>query len=140
MYNFRKGAIGALTKALRFVADRVIAAGPLAPPSVVVMTLDFPSDPVVTSLFHTLNTLGVHLVIGAGNKNVAVAQDRAASSSDALIVVGASTPDDQKCSFSNYGPLVTIFGPGADITSASSRHDQVCQITSSHAYLPIDFH
>ncbi|CAG8586670.1 6486_t:CDS:2 [Paraglomus brasilianum] len=62
-------------------------------------------------------TLGVHFVVAAGNSN-GDACDESPAAAEKAITVGASTFDDMRAPFSNYGPCVDIFAPGKDILSA----------------------
>ncbi|KAG5459251.1 MAG: serine protease 1 [Olpidium bornovanus] len=59
---------------------------------------------------------GVHFAVAAGNDNQDACNYSPAASKNAL-TVGASTVEDQRASFSNYGRCVDIFAPGKDITS-----------------------
>lgn len=65
---------------------------------------------------------GVPFVVAAGNGNRAGRQDDACKYSPArvaeAITIGATTSSDAKTSWSNYGPCVDLFAPGASITSA----------------------
>jgi len=59
---------------------------------------------------------GIHFAVAAGNDN-ADACDYSPASAEQVITVGASTIDDERAYFSNYGKCVNIFAPGKDITS-----------------------
>jgi subtilisin family serine protease len=60
---------------------------------------------------------GVTYAIAAGNSNVNANTSSPARVAEA-ITVGASTINDAKASFSNFGSVVDIFAPGQSITSA----------------------
>lgn len=66
---------------------------------------------------------GVTVVVAAGNEN-----DDACKYSPAFvpaaISTGATTPQDSRASFSNYGSCVDIWAPGEDILSAGVRSDR----------------
>lgn len=60
---------------------------------------------------------GITMVVAAGNSN-ANACSYSPSSEPSAITVGATTRDDARASYSNYGTCVDIFAPGSSITSA----------------------
>ena len=62
---------------------------------------------------------GVTMVVAAGNSN-ADACNYSPSGERSAITVGATTLDDIRASYSNYGSCVDIFAPGSNITSAWS--------------------
>ncbi|PFH59488.1 hypothetical protein XA68_12275 [Ophiocordyceps unilateralis] len=59
---------------------------------------------------------GVFLSVAAGNDN-RDASGYSPASEPSVCTVGASTIDDQRSSFSNYGRVVDIFAPGSNILS-----------------------
>ncbi|EFR04333.1 proteinase R [Nannizzia gypsea CBS 118893] len=60
---------------------------------------------------------GVFLAVAAGNDNVDAAMASPASE-PSICTVAASTEQDGKASFSNYGQVVDVYAPGDGITSA----------------------
>jgi cerevisin len=62
---------------------------------------------------------GIHFAVAAGNDNQdACNSSPAAASQDSnAISVGASTIEDARASFSNFGDCATVFAPGEDVTS-----------------------
>lgn len=60
---------------------------------------------------------GVFVAVAAGNDGVD-ARNSSPSSATAVCTVGATDINDNRASFSNYGPVVDIFGPGVNILSA----------------------
>lgn len=60
---------------------------------------------------------GVTVVVAAGNDNDDASNYSPASEATA-ITVGAIDADDNRASFSNYGSLVDVFGPGVNILSS----------------------
>ena len=62
---------------------------------------------------------GVTYAIAAGNSNTN-ANTSSPARVAAAITVGASTTNDARSSFSNFGSVVDIFAPGSSITSAWS--------------------
>ena len=65
---------------------------------------------------------GVTMVVAAGNDNVNACNGSPNRVAEAL-TVGATTRQDQRSSFSNYGACVDLFAPGSDITSAWYQSD-----------------
>lgn len=59
---------------------------------------------------------GVFLAVAAGNENQD-ANNVSPASEQSACTVGASTAQDARASFSNYGSVVDIFAPGANILS-----------------------
>jgi subtilisin family serine protease len=60
---------------------------------------------------------GITYVVAAGNSNADACRFSPASAPDA-ITVGASTPNDARASFSNWGSCLDVFAPGSSITAA----------------------
>lgn len=60
---------------------------------------------------------GVTMVVAAGNSN-ADACNYSPAGEPSAITVGATTIDDWRASYSNYGSCLDIFAPGSSITSA----------------------
>jgi subtilisin family serine protease len=61
---------------------------------------------------------GVPYVVAAGNE-AASACGSSPGRVSAAITIGATTPTDQRASFSNYGPCVDLFAPGVNIRSGT---------------------
>ncbi|RKP09667.1 peptidase S8/S53 domain-containing protein, partial [Thamnocephalis sphaerospora] len=59
---------------------------------------------------------GVHFAVAAGNDNRDACDYSPASAKNA-VTVGASTIEDERAWFSNYGKCTDVFAPGKDITS-----------------------
>src|SRR5262249_37712654 len=74
-----------------------------------------------TAVQNSINS-GVTYAIAAGNSNTNAANSSPARVS-AAITVGASTINDARASFSNFGSVVDIFAPGQNITSAWATSD-----------------
>ncbi|RKP08113.1 peptidase S8/S53 domain-containing protein, partial [Thamnocephalis sphaerospora] len=70
---------------------------------------------------------GIVVVVAAGNGNENLvpqnACDYSPSSSEHVITVGATDPNDKFASFSNYGRCVSIMAPGIQVTSLSSANN-----------------
>lgn len=65
---------------------------------------------------------GLNVVVSAGN-DMSDACYKSPASATKAITVGASTPSDNKATYSNYGPCVNIFAPGSDIAGAWMTSD-----------------
>lgn len=63
---------------------------------------------------------GVFVSVAAGGSNTD-AQNTSPASEPTVCTVGASTERDERASYSNYGPVVDIFAPGANILSTWLR-------------------
>lgn len=61
--------------------------------------------------------LGLQMAIAAGNSN-GNACSHSPAAADPVVTVGATTIEDTRASFSNYGKCVDIFAPGHQITAA----------------------
>jgi subtilisin family serine protease len=86
-------------------------------PAVVNMSLGGgSSDALDDAIRHSIQA-GVVYVVAAGNQDQPAINYSPARVQEA-ITVGATTSTDARASFSNYGPSVDIFAPGAAITSA----------------------
>lgn len=59
---------------------------------------------------------GMHVVVAAGNDNRDACEESPAGA-ELVITVGASTIDDRKAEFSNWGPCVDVFAPGEGVIS-----------------------
>ncbi|TFK21493.1 serine protease [Coprinopsis marcescibilis] len=86
-------------------------------PSVVSMSLGGGAATAVDSAVASLTAAGVHVVVAAGNSNTDAASTSPARAPSA-ITVGASTIADARSSFSNYGAVVDVFGPGTNVISS----------------------
>ena len=77
----------------------------------------------------------IKVVAAAGNNNGGSACAYSPSSAPSALVVGASTSTDALATFSNVGPCVFTFAPGADIVSAwpTSNTDEATMSGTSMA-------
>lgn len=104
-------------------------------PAVVNMSLGGDASSALDAEVDNLVANGLTVVVAAGNSNQDACRTSPARVSGAL-TVGASTADDQRASFSNYGGCIDIFAPGENILSAwlgSSTATAVASGTSSAA-------
>lgn len=88
-----------------------------ARPAVANMSLGGGASSAVNAAVAGAVSAGVTMVVAAGNSN-ADACNYSPAGEPSAITVGASTRDDVRASYSNYGSCVDIFAPGSDITSA----------------------
>lgn len=72
---------------------------------------------------------GLTYVVAAGNQDDNAANYSPSSVAQA-IVVGGTTMLDRRQAASNWGPLVDLFAPGEDITSASPYDDSILDVNS----------
>lgn len=90
------------------------------PPGLINMSIGGPKSPVVDEAVNHAISLGIPVVVAAGNSN----SDACLSSPSGVklaVVVGAINSKNQRASFSNYGECVNIFAPGEHILVASSE-------------------
>ena len=83
------------------------------------MSLGGPNSAARSTAISRLANSGVLVVAAAGNENQNACNVWPASSSLTL-TVGATDRNDNRASFSNFGPCVDVFSPGVQIPSASS--------------------
>ena len=93
-----------------------------ASPAVANMSLGGGVSTALDSAVRNSIASGVTYAIAAGNANLNAANASPARVAEA-ITVGASTINDAKASFSNFGSVVDIFAPGASILSAWRTSD-----------------
>ncbi|KAF8713361.1 Peptidase inhibitor I9, partial [Rhizoctonia solani] len=91
-------------------------------PSVISISIGSPGDAAVDAAVTRAVALGVHVVVAAGNSN-RDAKDFSPARVPDVITVGATNIQDGRWVTSasvgsNYGPIVDVFAPGQDITSA----------------------
>ncbi len=79
------------------------------------------SSALDTAVVNAVNA-GVTMVVAAGNDNTNACNGSPNRVPEAL-TVGATTRQDQRSSFSNFGACVDLFAPGSDITSAWYQSD-----------------
>ncbi|MFJ8431106.1 S8 family peptidase [Kitasatospora sp. NPDC094019] len=86
-------------------------------PAVVNMSLGSDPDPALDAAVAGSIATGLTYTVAAGNQSVDASEHSPARVPSA-ITVGATDRSDVQASFSNYGPLVDLWAPGVDITSA----------------------
>ena len=72
---------------------------------------------------------GLHVAVAAGNDNKDACNYSPAAAEKA-ITVGASTLQDARAYFSNFGKCVDVFGPGLSIKSTWNTHNTSTNIIS----------
>jgi subtilisin family serine protease len=87
-------------------------------PAVANMSLRFqPVSPAMVQAVEDASDLGIVFAVSAGNFSGDACTQSPANAPSAL-TTGASTINDAKADFSNFGSCVDIFAPGENITSA----------------------
>lgn len=98
-------------------------------PSVVNLSLGAEASPALDAAVTRLWQSGVVVIASAGN-NASDACTQSPAHAAKVIAVGASTPDDRRAPFSNFGPCVKVYAPGDRIESASAQGDQATSVMS----------
>lgn len=98
---------------LNWVASQAKASGR---PSIVSMSLGGSASSSLDSAVATLTSAGIHVVVAAGNDN-ANAQNTSPARAPSAITVGASTVNDERAYYSNYGSVIDVFAPGTAVIS-----------------------
>jgi subtilisin family serine protease len=137
------GTIWGVAKSVSLIAVRVLDCSGSGSWSGVIAGMDYvtaqkqanPTIPMVANLSlgggantsvddatQRMISAGVATAVAAGNGNMGGRQQDACKYSPARVpdamTIGATTKTDAKTSWSNYGPCVDFFAPGASITSA----------------------
>ena len=97
--------------------DWTIAHHQAGTPAVANMSLGGGASSSINSAVARAIADGITYVVAAGNSNDDACRYSPASA-PAAITVGASTPNDARASFSNWGRCLDVFAPGTSITSA----------------------
>ncbi|EGD86731.1 subtilisin-like protease 6 [Trichophyton rubrum D6] len=84
--------------------------------SVMNMSLGGPRSEASNQAAKAISDAGIFMAVAAGNENMD-AQHSSPASEPSVCTVAASTKDDGKADFSNYGAVVDVYAPGKDITS-----------------------
>lgn len=107
------GSFSGVLKGLEFVAN---SAKTSKRPSIINMSLGGPKSSATDRAIANLEAAGVSVVVAAGNEN-ADACNVSPASNVLAVSVGATTKQNTKAGFSNWGKCVTILAPGAQILS-----------------------
>ncbi|GLB43175.1 putative peptidase S8 family protein [Lyophyllum shimeji] len=99
---------------LNWVANAVVAS---RRPSIVNMSIEGPASQALDDTVTALVNKGIHVCVAAGNHNTD-AKDTSPARAPGANTVAASTIDDWKASFSNFGAVVNFWAPGQQVLSA----------------------
>jgi subtilisin family serine protease len=97
--------------------DWTIAHHPAGVPAVANMSLGGSFSSALNSAVARATADGIVYVVAAGNSNADACRASPASAASA-ITVGATSSNDARASFSNWGRCLDVFAPGVSITSA----------------------
>lgn len=117
------GSISSVVRGVEWVTANHVA------PAVANMSLGGGASQAIDDAVRASIQSGVTYVVAAGNEN----RDACLGSPARLplaITVGATTSQDARSSFSNYGSCVDIFAPGSDIASAWYNSNTATQTIS----------
>ncbi len=98
-------------------------------PSVANMSLGGLADQTIDDAVDRSVASGVTYVVAAGNSQADACRYSPARDAQA-ITVGATTIQDGRAYFSNYGNCIDVFAPGLNITSAWNTADDASQVLS----------
>lgn len=105
------GTFSGVISGIQWVATNAV------PNSVLTMSLGGGFSSSVNSAVASAVNAGVTVVVAAGNSN-ADASGYSPASEPSAITVAASDSTDVRASFSNYGSLIDVFGPGVNVLSS----------------------
>ncbi|KAH6663220.1 putative cuticle-degrading protease [Halenospora varia] len=105
------GTFSGVISGIQWVATNAV------PNSVLTMSLGGGFSSAVNSAVASAVNAGVTVVVAAGNSN-ADASGYSPASEPSAITVAASDSTDVRASFSNYGSLIDVFGPGVNVLSS----------------------
>ncbi|MFJ9678598.1 S8 family serine peptidase [Streptomyces sp. NPDC101194] len=98
-------------------------------PAVANMSLGGGADSVLDAAVRKSIASGITYAVAAGNESTDASTKSPARVTEA-ITVGSTTSTDARSSFSNYGSVLDIFGPGSSITSAWNSSDSATSTIS----------
>jgi len=85
------------------------------------MSLGGGQSSAINNAIEALVQAGVVPVVAAGNEAQDAGNTSPASSPDAITVGALDATTDQRASFSNFGQVVDIYGPGVDVLSVGIK-------------------
>ncbi|KAI1748351.1 subtilase [Xylaria castorea] len=88
------------------------------------MSLGGGQSKAINNAIQAIADAGVVPVVAAGNEAQDAANTSPASAPDAITVGALDAATDQRASFSNFGTVVDIYGPGVDVLSVGIKNDQ----------------
>ncbi|KAI1077605.1 subtilisin-like protein [Whalleya microplaca] len=98
--------------------------------SVMNMSLGGPASKAVNNAIERLFSNGVVPVVAAGNEAQDAANVSPASSPNAITVGAIDQATDAQASFSNFGKIVDVFGPGVDVESVGITSNSASETLS----------
>jgi subtilisin family serine protease len=124
------GTTNGLIEGIDHVIQKKLSQGNSAPPTWVVnISIGTKFSVALNSAIDRLVDAGCVVAVAAGNQATDACQ-KSPSSAGRAITVAATTKQDARSDYSNYGSCVDIFAPGSSITSADSGSDSATDITS----------
>ncbi|PHH52830.1 Subtilisin-like protease 2 [Ceratocystis fimbriata CBS 114723] len=94
------------------------------------MSLGGTFSQAMNDAIEALRVAGVVPVVAAGNEGVDAKNSSPASAPSAITVGAIDATDDTIASFSNFGSVLDIFGPGVNVTSCGIKSDTDTQTLS----------
>lgn len=116
------GTNSGVIRGMQFVANDARAKG-LSGKAVMNMSLGGSFSRAVNSAINQIEAAGVVPVVAAGNENQDTANTSPGSAEAAITVGAIDQTNDERASFSNFGPLVDIFAPGVRVQSVGITSD-----------------
>ncbi|KAK9493396.1 peptidase S8/S53 domain-containing protein [Lipomyces doorenjongii] len=113
------GSASTIISGLQYVADQHADNGG---PSVINMSLGGSFSQSLNSAVRNAISQGIHVVTAAGNNRGGNACNISPASDPSVMTVAASDEQDRVAAFSNVGPCVDVFAPGANIRSSWITH------------------
>lgn len=111
------GSFANIIQGLEFVGTDVKAKG-LVGRAVVSMSLGGSASSALNAAVASLVKSGVIVVVAAGNSNADAADTSPASEPSAITVGAIDSSNDERASFSNFGPALAVFAPGVNVLSS----------------------
>lgn len=124
--NDGSGLLATVIKGMQWALDRTKSTGRR---SVFNFSLGGARSKVMNSLFTDFVDEGLVIVVAAGNDNDDACKHSPASASK-VITVGATTREDVRADFSNYGTCIDVFAPGVAVESISFHTDMGTKVYS----------
>ncbi|KAF9901050.1 serine protease [Linnemannia zychae] len=97
--------------------------------SVMSISLGYERTRAMDTVVRNAIEAGIHVAVAAGNSDsnhCKIQSPRA----EGMVTVGASTVEDERAYFSNYGPCVDIFAPGLTVLSTWIGNDTATELGS----------
>lgn len=88
-----------------------------------------PCLPVYQQYIDYAKSKGVTIVIAAGNDNIDVA-DFSPADCQGVIAVGATGPQDERATYSDFGSAITMAAPGGEDPGASTCNSTICILST----------